>query len=109
VLWTELTNSLDSQPPAARRLLEIARLVILITWAVYPIAYALGGTEAALAAKAGTAEAAAGVTGANGVVGLQIGYAIADMTAKAGFGVLIYLIARAKSTKTASGDAYAMA
>jgi bacteriorhodopsin len=107
VLWTELTNSLDSQPPAARKLLEIARLVILVTWAVYPIAYALGGTPEALAAKAGTAEAAAGVTGANGVVGLQIGYAIADMTAKAGFGVLIYLIARAKSTKTAAAEAYA--
>jgi bacteriorhodopsin len=109
VLWTELTNSLDSQPPAARRLLEIARLVILVTWAVYPIAYALGGTPDALAAKAGTANAAAGIVGANGVVGLQIGYAIADMTAKAGFGVLIYLIARAKSTKTAAGEAYATA
>ena len=106
VLWTELTNSLDSQPPAARKLLEIARLVILVTWAVYPIAYALGGTPDALAAKAGTANAANGVTGANGVVGLQIGYAIADMTAKAGFGVLIYLIAKAKSTKTASAEAY---
>ena len=106
VLWTELTNSLDSQPPAARKLLEIARLVILVTWAVYPIAYALGGTPDALAAKAGTANAVNGVTGANGVVGLQIGYAIADMTAKAGFGVLIYLIAKAKSTKTADGEAY---
>jgi hypothetical protein len=42
-------------------------------------------------------------------VGLQIGYAIADMTAKAGFGVLIYLIARAKSTKTAAHEAYATA
>jgi bacteriorhodopsin len=103
VLWTELTKSLDSQPPAARRLLEIARLVILVTWAVYPIAYALGGTPEALAAKAGTADAANGIVGANGVVGLQIGYAIADMTAKAGFGVLIYLIARAKSSKTHSG------
>ena len=109
VLWTELTNSLSSQPPAARRLLEVARLVILVTWAVYPIAYALGGTPDALAAKAGTATAANGFIGANGVVGLQIGYAIADMTAKAGFGVLIYLIARAKSTKTASGEAYATA
>jgi bacteriorhodopsin len=109
VLWTELTLSLDSQPPAARKLLEIARLVILITWAVYPIAYALGGTPEALAAKAGTADAEAGIVGANGVVGLQIGYAIADMTAKAGFGVLIYLIARAKSTKIHSGDAYATA
>jgi bacteriorhodopsin len=107
VLWTELTKSLDSQPPAARKLLEVARLVILITWAVYPIAYALGGTPDALAAKAGTASAASGVVGANGVVGLQIGYAIADMTAKAGFGVLIYLIAKAKSTKTAAAEAYA--
>ena len=102
VLWTELTKSLETQPPAARRLLEIARLVIVITWAVYPIAYALGGTPDALAAKAGTASAASGVVGAQGIVGLQIGYAIADMTAKAGFGVLIYLIAKSKSTKTAS-------
>ncbi len=37
------------------------------------------------------------------MVGLQIGYAIADMTAKAGFGVLIYLIAKAKSTKSGEG------
>jgi bacteriorhodopsin len=109
VLWTELTKSLDSQPPAARRLLEIARLVILVTWAVYPIAYALGGTPEALSAKAGVAGAADGIVGANGVVGLQIGYAIADMTAKAGFGVLIYLIARAKSKHTHTGDAYATA
>jgi bacteriorhodopsin len=109
VLWTELTSSLDSQPPAARRLLEFARLLILITWAVYPIAYALGGTPEALAAKAGTADAAAGIVGAQGVVGLQIGYALADMAAKAGFGVLIYLIARAKSTKTAASEAYATA
>jgi bacteriorhodopsin len=105
VLWTELTRSLDSQPPAARRLLEIARLVILVTWAVYPIAYALGGTPDALRAKAGIADAASGIVGANGIVGLQIGYAIADMTAKAGFGVLIYFIARAKSSKHGAGEA----
>jgi bacteriorhodopsin len=105
VLWTELTKSLDTQPPAARRLLEIARLVILVTWAVYPIAYALGGTPDALRAKAGLADAASGIVGANGIVGLQIGYAIADMTAKAGFGVLIYFIARAKSSKTAAAEA----
>jgi hypothetical protein len=35
---------------------------------------------------------------ASGVVALQVGYAIADMTAKAGFGILIYFIARAKSS-----------
>ena len=92
VLWTELTQSLATQPVAARKLIEIARLVLLITWAVYPIAYALGGTEQALLAKSG------GSVDASGVVYLQVGYAIADMTAKAGFGILIYFIARAKST-----------
>lgn len=91
VLWTELTKSLETQPLAARKLIEIARLVLLITWAVYPIAYALGGTPGALEAKAG------GAVDASGIVYLQVGYAIADMTAKAGFGLLIYFIARAKS------------
>ncbi len=91
VLWVELTKSVATQPPAARKLIEVARLVLLITWAVYPIAYALGGTPAALAAKSG------GAVDASGIVYLQVGYAIADMTAKAGFGVLIYFIARAKS------------
>lgn len=103
VLWVELTKSLDTQPAAARKLIEVCRLVLLITWAVYPIAYALGGTPDALAAKAG------GDVGSGGIVGLQIGYAIADMTAKAGFGVLIYFIARAKSTSTQGGAALAAA
>jgi len=94
VLWVELTNSLETQPIAARRLIEIARLVLLITWAVYPIAYAMGGSVEALTAKAG------GAVDGGGIVGLQVGYAIADMTAKAGFGILIYFIARAKSTRT---------
>ncbi len=92
VLWVELTASLDTQPSAARKLIGLARMVLLITWAVYPIAYFIGGTEAALTAKAG------GGVDPSGIVGLQVGYAIADMAAKAGFGVLIYMIARAKSS-----------
>ena len=91
VLWVELTNSLSTQPVAARKLIELSRLVILITWAVYPIAYLLGGTPQALLAKSG------GNVDASGIVALQVGYAIADMTAKAGFGILIYFIAKAKS------------
>jgi bacteriorhodopsin len=100
ILWTELTASLDTQPPAARKLIEIARLVLLITWAVYPIAYAMGGTMTALQAKAG------GNVDPSGIVGLQVGYAIADMTAKAGFGLLIYFIARAKSKRTEAAESY---
>jgi bacteriorhodopsin len=91
ILWTELTKSLDTQPEAARGLIKFARLVLLVTWLVYPIAYALGGTMTALEAKAG------GNVDPSGIVALQVGYAIADMTAKAGFGLLIYFIARAKS------------
>lgn len=94
VLWVELTNSLETQPVAARKLIEIARLVLLVTWAVYPIAYALGGTMTALEAKSG------GNVDPSGIVYLQVGYAVADMTAKAGFGMLIYFIARAKSTSS---------
>ena len=95
VLWIELTKSLDTQPEAARGLIKLARWVILITWLVYPIAYGLGSTTGALEAAAG------GTEGAGGIVGLQIGYAIADMAAKAGFGVLIYFIARAKTQQDA--------
>lgn len=96
VLWVELTNSLESQPPAVQGLIKLARLVILITWMVYPIAYALGSTPQALAAASGAGG------DPTGLVGLQVGYAIADMTAKAGFGVLIYFIARAKTQDDAS-------
>jgi bacteriorhodopsin len=92
VLWVELTKSLDSQPAEARGLISIARLVILITWAFYPIAYALYGDalpNAVPGIMKGKYDA--------GVMGVQIGYAIADITAKAGFGTLIYFIARAKT------------
>lgn len=92
VLWVELTKSLETQPSEAQGLIKLSRLVILITWAVYPIAYAIGGTPEALAAKAGQAQASGAYE-----VGLQVGYAIADITAKAGFGLLIFFIARAKS------------
>jgi len=96
VLWIELTNSLDDQPASAVALIKLARWVILVTWLVYPIAYGLGSTTTALQAAAGASE------GASGVIGLQIGYAIADMAAKAGFGVLIYFIARAKTQDDAA-------
>ncbi len=86
VLFTKLTEAIDKQPEGCRSLFNFARVVVLITWSFYPLAYvigALGKTEAGLTEGA--------------VVGLQVGYTIADITAKAGFGVVIYLIARRKS------------
>lgn len=83
VLFAELTRSLVRQPSAVRSLVNAARAVVLVTWSFYPIAFAI--------------QTIAGAASAGGEVGLQIGYTIADITAKAGFGLLIYFIARAKT------------
>ena len=83
VLYTQLSSSLKDQPQGVRGLVSLARFVLLVTWSFYPIAYAIitvTGTKSAI-----------------GQVGLQIGYSIADITSKAGYGLLIYNIARAKS------------
>ena len=82
-LFTQLTSSLQTQPPAVRGLVSFARVVLLTTWSFYPIAYAIITVT--------------GTKSATGQVALQIGYTIADITAKAGYGLLIYAIARAKS------------
>jgi bacteriorhodopsin len=83
ILFTQLTKSLSTQPQGVRGLVSLARVVLLVTWSFYPIAYAIitvTGTKSAV-----------------GQVGLQVGYTLADITAKAGFGILIYFMARAKS------------
>ena len=86
VLFTQLTAAIQKQPEGVRGLINFARIVVLVTWSFYPLAYvigALGRTETGLSEGA--------------VVGLQVGYTIADITAKAGFGVVIYFIAKRKS------------
>lgn len=83
VLYTQLTKSLQTQPVAVRGLVNLARTVLLVTWSFYPIAYAI-------ITITGTKSAA-------GQVALQIGYTIADITSKAGYGLLIYAMARVKS------------
>lgn len=82
VLFTKLSAAIERQPAEVKSLVNLARTVVLITWSFYPIAYVIGAVGGKTAA---------------GVVGLQLGYTIADITAKAGFGIVIYMIARAKS------------
>ena len=82
VLWGELGRALESQPPEVRVLVRNLRLLLLLTWGVYPIAYMAPFF---------------GLTGAGAVVAIQLGYTIADVAAKPGFGLLIYGIARAKT------------
>lgn len=82
VLLTELSTSLARQPEEVRGRISFARYLIVITWSFYPIAY--------LAPMIG-------LSGANAEVALQVGYSIADVLAKAAFGLYIYSIAAAKS------------
>lgn len=82
VLFVELTRSLDRQPEAVRGTVGRMRLLLIATWGVYPIAYLLPMI---------------GLSGANAWVLKQGGYSIADILAKALYGLLIYKIARVKS------------
>ncbi|MBK9162616.1 MAG: bacteriorhodopsin [Acidobacteria bacterium] len=82
VLFIELGKALERQPAEVRGLISTARVVILVTWMFYPIAFAI--------------KTLTGTT-AEGEVAIQIGYSIADVTAKAGYGLVIYFIARRKS------------
>ena len=92
VLWVELGKPLATQPAEVQWLLSLARIVIVVTWMFYPIAYAIRGDS-----LPGAFPHIIEGVGGTGVVGTQIGYAIADITAKAGFGLLIFFIARAKT------------
>ncbi len=83
VLYSQLTAALQTQPEAVRGLVSLARFVLLVTWSFYPIAYAI-------ITITGTKSPA-------GQVALQLGYSIADITAKVGYGLLIYAMARVKS------------
>lgn len=87
VLWVELGTALERQPPKVRVLMRNLRLLLLGTWGVYPIAYMAPFF---------------GFEGASAIVAIQLGYTVADVLAKPGFGLLIYAIAREKTI--ADGD-----
>ncbi len=87
VLWGELGTALERQPPKVRVLMRNLRLLLLGTWGVYPIAYMAPFF---------------GFEGASAIVAIQLGYTVADVLAKPGFGLLIYAIAREKTI--ADGD-----
>lgn len=89
-LFVSLRGSVKSQPEGARGLVNLAIWVTVGSWAFYPIVYfaplLFGPENANLSTMSGTAATI-----------VQAGYTAADIIAKAVFGVLIYLIASAKS------------
>ncbi len=81
-LFAGLSAAIDAQHESVRGLVKQARLLTFASWGFYPIVYMIPYTS---------------LSGGNVTVGVQVGYTIADIIAKAGVGVLIYLIASAKS------------
>ncbi len=82
VLWAELSLTTRDQPEHVAKLVRAAKYLMAIAWAFFPIVYLLP---------------LFGTVSSSVVVGLQIGYALADWVAKASFGFMIYAIARAQS------------
>jgi bacteriorhodopsin len=87
-LFVGLSKSIENQPESARGLIKLARNVTVLSWAFYPVVYFAG---------------AFGLGGSTSEVVIQVGYTIADIIAKAGFGVLIYMIAVRKSDPELNG------
>jgi bacteriorhodopsin len=73
---------MQGQPERVRVLFRNIRLLLIFTWGFYPIVYMAPFF---------------GFSGAGATVAIQVGYTLADVAAKAGYGVMIYAIAREKS------------
>ncbi len=81
-LFTEITRQIAAEHPEVRGTLTGLRTVLVVTWLFYPVAYLFP----ILLADAATA-----------FVLVNVGYAIADMTAKAGYGLMIHHVAKVKT------------
>ena len=85
VLLFELSKSLERQSDAVKKKVTALRILLFASWGVYPISFI-----ANMNATAPTAD---------GFMLREVGYTIADITAKCVFGLIIYAIARIKSAE----------
>ena len=81
-LFVGLKSAIEAQPESTRGMVSTARYITVVTWFFYPIVFILPMI---------------GLSGAGATVGVQVGYSIADVLAKAAFGIFIYNIALAKT------------
>jgi bacteriorhodopsin len=84
VLFVELKKAAANQAPEVKHMLLMTQLLLLGTWGFYPITYGIPvwfGPD---------------FLGSSGVIAIQVGYSLADIAAKCGYGLMIYGIARAK-------------
>lgn len=81
-LYSGLRKAVAAEPAGARAAIKLARLGLLLSWPIYAIVYVLP---------------LLGLKGSTVFVGIQVGYAVADITAKAFYGLSIWRAASAKS------------
>ncbi len=81
-LFIGLRSAQDAQPESAKGLIGAARYLVIGSWAFYPIVFLFPML---------------GLSGAAAETFVQIGYSVADIVAKAVFGILIFAIAMRKT------------
>lgn len=81
-LFVGLADSIKQQPENVRGLVNTARWLTVVSWSFYPIVFVFPMI---------------GLTGGTAETAVQVGYTVADVVAKAVFGVVIYMIAMRKS------------
>ena len=81
-LFVGLKEAIDRQPEEVKGLVSAARYLVVVSWLFYPIVFIFPMI---------------GFTGAGATTAVEVGYTIADIVAKAVFGVFIFTIALKKS------------
>jgi bacteriorhodopsin len=81
-LYFGLAEATKKHAPSVASLIASARYLTAISWLTYPFVYLLKGI---------------GLGGSDATMAEQVGYSIADVTAKAVFGILIWRIANEKT------------
>lgn len=89
-LFVGLGAAIQRQPENARGLVNAARWMTFGSWGFYPIVYMIPYTS---------------FSGSSVETAVQIGYTVADLVAKAGVGILVYMIAVRKSEHDGYGSA----
>lgn len=82
VLVVGLKESISKQPENVQGLIHGATYLVIASWAFYPLVYLFP---------------LVGLTGGSAIVAVEVGYTVADITAKAVFGLVIFTIAVRKS------------
>lgn len=80
--YVGLAPAIRRQPAQVRSLVVNARTLTVLIWCFYPVVYVLPLLD---------------IGGTNAFIGIQIGYAVADIVAKAGYGLILYAVVMKKS------------